>query len=141
MTAENQISVREVCRQVGFADNLYKYCRKNDPDFPLGGAPLAFGRAPEEGAGMEEGGPDSEGFDKELAASALAVPPPPAADWKPQPEGFFEDLPIKQILMYGGVAAAAWFIIAKMRKDTDEQRMISATTAAPGENVTSPRAA
>lgn len=138
MAAEDQISVGEICRQVGFADNLYKYCRKNDSDFPLGGAAAVFNSKPADET--EEGGPDSEGFDKELAASALAVPPPPAADWKPEPEGLFEALPIKQILMYGGVAAVAWFFIAKARKGGG-QSTVSTTATAPIEKVTSPRAA
>ncbi len=129
MAAEDPTTWGEVCRKVGFSDNLHRDCRKHVPDHPLGGMPnSSFDE------GVADYGPDSTGFDKDLAGSALAVPPPPPADWEPEPEGFFEELPIKQILMYGSAAALIWLLVLKMRKDQSPE-----TAAAPSlpENVTS----
>lgn len=128
--AEDSTSWSEVCRKVGFSDNLYRDCRKNVPDYPLGGAGApnsAFDSIPE----VEDFGPDSSGFDKQLAGSALAAPPPPAADWKPEPEGFFEELNLQKVLMYGGVAALIWVLIAQARGGDAKpvKKVTSPTTA------------
>lgn len=133
MAADDPTTMGEVCKKVGLSDNLYPECREKVPGFPLGGVPnSAFDE------GGEDYGPDSAGFDKELADSALSVPPPPPSDWKQEPEGFFEDLPIKQILLYGSVAALIWVLIARARKGSTQE-----TAAAPAlpENVTSLRVA
>jgi len=97
MAADEQTTWGDVCKKVGFSDNLYQTCRDKVPGYA--GAPNnAF-----DDVGDDEDGVD---FNKALAKSAKPVPPPPAADWKHEPEGFFEALQSNKMLMYGGGAAA-----------------------------------
>lgn len=101
-----------VCSQVGFADNLYKTCRdKLGNDFtPMS----AFGDVG--GAYDEDFDPDFD-FSKELRKTALPVPKAPPKDWKPEPEGFMEQLMsgdlTNKIMLYGGGAIVLWFLYGK----------------------------
>jgi hypothetical protein len=56
-----------------------------------------------------------EDFGKLLRSSAKDIPPPPAKDWKYEPEGVMEGLLYGnkgKMLLYGGLAALAyWFIV------------------------------
>lgn len=114
----------EVCRKVGFSDNLYKDCRKNVPGFMGGGmSNRSFDEVPED----DDYGPDSKGFAKQLRDSALEIPPPPSSDWKDEDGGFFSMFPIQKILMYGGVAGLLWFFVMKNRP----QEVIGTTGTAP----------
>ena len=128
MASEDPTTWGEVCNKVGFSDNLYSDCRKKVPGF-MGGANSSFDEVPEYGPGA----PD---FNKQLAASALALPPPPPADWQPEEEeGFLGGMPLNKILMYGGVAALIWLLLSKQKAaSTDEPKTVP-------EKVTTPKAA
>lgn len=133
MAADDSTSWGEVCNKVGFADNLYADCRKNVPGFS-GSGNRALDVVPDDDG---DWGPDSKGFSGQLADSALAIPDAPGADWKS--DSFFGSLPIKQILMYGGVAALFWFFVIKAQAP-----QAGGATAAGGtapEKLTSPKAA
>ena len=70
----NDTSWKEVCKKVGFGENLYRECREKTPGFSgfsggLSAGLSSFDEIPEE----EDGGPDSAGFGAQLAASAQAA--------------------------------------------------------------------
>ena len=132
MAADDSTTWGEVCDKVGFSDNLYSVCRKKVPGFS--GGIRSLDSVPEDDG--EDWGPDSRNFGNQLADSALAIPDAPGDDWKG--DGFFASLPIKQILMYGGVAALLWFFVSKARAP---QEVIGTTGGAVPEKVTSPKAA
>ncbi len=136
MAADDSTTWGAVCSKVGFSDNLYRDCRRNVPGFNGGGmANSAFDDVPD-----DDYGPDSRDFKSQLADSALAIPDAPSADWKAEPEGFFESLPIRQVLMYGGIAAVVWFLLMKAK--VPQEGAAAATGAALPKNVaTSPKAA
>lgn len=105
--AKEKTTWGEVCSQVGFADNLYRTCRDK----------LKDGFQPHNMFG-DMGDYDEEfedyDVDKELKKSALPIPKAPPADWKPEPEGFLEQLVsgdlTKKIAIYGGGALLAWYL-------------------------------
>ena len=108
--AKEKTTWGEVCRQVGFADNLYRPCReKLGSSFtPAGGDMGAYDEDFEE---------DDIDIDRAVRKSALAVPPEPPKDWKYEPQGILEqfmygDLTTK-IMLYGGGALALWFAYDK----------------------------
>ena len=129
MAAEDPTTWGEVCKNVGFSDNLYRTCRKNVPEFNG----FAGGGAPPQ----EPPGPD---FGVQLAGSALPVPPPPPADWQPEAgdsgfmEGMFGDLTPEKIAMYGGVAALIWWFFMRNKNEapaaTTEQKPVTSPKAA-----------
>lgn len=130
MAADDSTTWGEVCNKVGFSDNLYGACRKKVPGFS--GGNRALDEVPDDD---EDWGPDSRGFNKQLADSSLAIPDAPGDDWKG--DGFFSSLPIKQILMYGGVAALVWFFVMKPK----EQEVIGTTGGEIPKKVPSLKAA
>jgi hypothetical protein len=134
MAAEDSTTWGEVCDKVGFADNLYSDCRKRVSGYTGGNRSLD--EVPDDD---EDWGPDSKNFGRQLADSALAIPDAPGDDWKDD-AGFFESMPIKQILMYGGVAALIWFFMAKARAPQEVVTTTGASGAVP-EKLTSPKAA
>ena len=109
MAAEEQTTWGEVCSKVGFSDNLYQTCRDKVPGYT--GTPNSAFDSVED---VEE-----EDFGKALRKSAKPVPAPPAADWQPEPEGFFEALKSNKMLMYGGIggiaALAFWLMRSRSR--------------------------
>lgn len=130
MAAEEPTTWGEVCKKVGFRDNLYRVCRDKVPEFN-GFAAGAF-----DDRGSEHGDPD---FSSQLAKSALPIPPAPPKDWEPEPEGFlggmFEDLTAEKVVMYGGLAALLWYFF--LRKDPS----VAASTPAVDKGAASPKAA
>lgn len=128
--AKEKVTWGEVCKQVGFADNLYRTCRGRlgdgfSPASPFGGA---FSESDE---GEGEVGED---FDKQLKKSALPVPPPPPDDWKHEPEGGFLDEflygdGVGKWVALGGVAAVAFVLWRKMT--TKDTQPVAAPTVAP----------
>lgn len=108
--AKEKTTWGEVCKQVGFADNLYRTCRGKlgngfSPAAPFGETFASDG---------DEGGELDEDFDKQLKKSALPVPPPPADDWKHEPEGFLDGLlhgeSAGKWFMWGGAAVVAFLL-------------------------------
>lgn len=114
--AKERTTWGDVCRQVGFADNLYRTCRDKlgsdfSPSSPFGDDMGAYDDD------FGDGGDEDFDIDKAVRKSALAVPEAPPADWKYKPEGFIDhlmygDLPTK-IMIYGGGALALWFLYDK----------------------------
>jgi hypothetical protein len=116
MPAEEKVTWGEVCKQVGFKDNLYRTCREKVTDWkPTGFANGAFDEVPE---------PD---FTRRLSKTAVAIPKPPGPgdeddedededeEDEEDDEGMFFGLPVQKLLVYGGVAAVAYFLL--MRKN------------------------
>jgi hypothetical protein len=159
----------EVCKQVGFRDNLYRTCREKIDGF----------------TGFQNGAFDAvdapeEDFETQVLKSALKVPKPPgtsakkgkrgAADEDLDPEEQVDDdersfgprhqkrrgrrdglraaetddeesdapeMPIKQILLYGGLAALVWVILKRLQQPAVPAKALPA----PQEAVTTPKAA
>lgn len=104
----------DVCRQVGFADNLYRTCRDklgNDfsPHSPFGDIGSAYDMDFED-----------VDIDRQLRGQALAIPPPPDEDGSEE-LGFFEQLMdgsiTNKVMVYGGGALVLWYLYDKFLRD------------------------
>jgi hypothetical protein len=120
MAAEDSTTWGEVCKNVGFRDNLYRVCRDKVPDF-TGTAGLAVRSAE-----------DDRDFDKQLSKRALPIPEPPGADWEPEDDGnffseMFEDFTAEKLVIYGGLAAAIWWFF--LREDPAKAAQLPAGSA------------
>jgi hypothetical protein len=125
MAAEDPTTWGEVCKNVGFRDNLYRTCREKVPEFVTGASLM---RAP----GDDEG---AEDFDKRLFKKALPIPAPPSADWAEEEEedgflSFLEEFSIEKIVVYGGLAAAIWWFFLRNPQSAAAQPATSAAPAA-----------
>jgi len=118
MAADETTTWGEVCKKVGFSDNLYRTCREKVSGFDG----LGLG-------GLDEMDPDDDyDFDAEIKGHLQPIPEPPGSDWTPPPEAD----PAKWI-MYGMAALFAGAILLGGKKSAGGQ------TASTG--VTSPKAA
>lgn len=112
MAAEDTITWGEVCKQVGFADNLYRTCREKVPGFD------GFQEMEDE---------DDFDFDAEIKDHLQPIPEPPPADWKAPDEPDYG-----KWLMYGvGALFAGSLLLGKK----------GASAKKPSSRVTSPKAA
>ncbi len=110
MAGEDPTTWGEVCKNVGFGENLYRTCREKVPEYK-GFAGGAFDdRGPQEPQGD---------FSTQLTQSALAIPAPPPEGWEAEPEGFFdamfETLTPERVVMYGGIAALIWYFFLRQQ--------------------------
>ena len=128
MASEDSTTWGEVCKNVGFGENLYRSCREKVPSY--NGGLSTYDQVPDE--------PTAD-FGKQLAASALSIPEPPPADWKAPPEDtFLGPFNMQQILLYGGLAAAVYWFFMRQRA---EGASGAVETAAAPKAVTTPKAA
>jgi hypothetical protein len=137
MSADEKVSWGEVCKKVGFSDNLYRVCKDKVGAEFNGGAPLALSNGE-----SDEDGESNEDFGKRLRKSAKPIPPPPPEDWEQEPEGLMEQVmygDLGKYLIYSGIAALVFWLI--LRSKMTEGAATTAPTKKLSADATAPKAA